>query len=142
MSLEVSAKFIVQELLKPENQDLVFSIVYFGDGETEETSFMYGFASPHHEPLSFDAYAQFMHQIESQFKDTALDIGETINMSQSYDDYLKEHQSKIYKSPLDSDMAARFEAIMDRHDNGWTGAAYGYVCRLVQGFLRQSILFA
>lgn len=142
MSLEISAKFIVQELLKPENQDLVFAIVYFGNGETSETSFMLGFSQPHHEPLSFDAFADLTHRIESQLKDTPFQVSDTVNMSQAYDEYLKQHQENIDKSPLSSDMASRFDAILSRYDNGWSGSAYGFVCRIVQALLRQSALSA
>lgn len=142
MSLEVSAKMIVQELLKPENADLAFTIAYFGDSDKYQ-SFMWGFATPHHTKVSsFDEYADFIRSVTMQLNEQGLEVEETVNMSASYDRYLESHKKSIEMSPIDANQADRFEAILKPYDDGWSGAAYGFLCRKVQALLLKEMLVA
>ena len=97
---------------------------------------MYGFATVHQEPADFESFADLIRTVEMQLIDQGFGIQETANMSALYDSYLSYLDEAIVKSGINNWQAKRFEVIVNKQDDGWSGSVYGFVCREVQSRLR------
>lgn len=129
---------IIEVLELPENRDLLMAVILFSNNENDRSSesFMHGFSLGHNEPQDFDTFAQHIHQIESQLKGTILETDDIVDVSKLYDEYLEERKEARDKSGLTPSQAKRFDTIMNAFDDGWSGAAFGLICRQVQRDLR------
>lgn len=128
------AEPIIRELLKPENRDLLFAVMQNGSGDAEQ-SFMFGFT--YTEPPSFDSFAEWTHIIDAQLA-PELDMQPDYRpMSARYDEYLARVDQRNDRVSLTQTQTARFNALVNQFDNGWSGAYYGVLMRWVQRRLRQ-----
>lgn len=140
MSLDTAIQMIVQELLTDEYLDIAYAIAYFGDGKDEHESFMFGFASAHKPIASFDEYVRFIRSFKAQMSQQGFPIRETVDMRASYDRYVEWKEKGLERTPIDASQAERFEALIDKYDDGWSGPIYGLVCREIQMYLRKELL--
>jgi hypothetical protein len=114
------------------------AVVCFHNNEDNKSShsFMAGFASAYSEPSDFETFVNHIRSFEIQMREQGFPIEETVNMSALYDSYLAGVDERRGESGISAWQAKRFDAIVDKHDDGWSGAVYGLICRVVQRDLR------
>ena len=127
---------IIRELTRPENRDLMIEVVNLGTG-SEVESFMVGFTQS--EVCSFDEYADSMHLIDASLIEALGLEPDYRSMSERYDQYLASMEDLNDKVSLNDAQTQRFNAIVDRFDDGWSGAYYAVLMRHIQRLLAQII---
>lgn len=132
--MDGNVKAVLTELCKIENRDLLKAVMEVGVG-TEIESFMCGFTFDN--PLSFDDFVHIQNLIHFQLiPQLGLETDDLylVNMSQKYDEYLKDIETRNALVALNQNETNRFEQIINKieGDQGWSGAYYGWLMRNVQ----------
>lgn len=140
-AIETAVAKVIADLEKPWNRDLLMAIVLFDTyGESvPHQSFMLGFTQGFGETTSFEDFARLVRSFDMQMREQnfpGIEDSVEPDVSALYDKYLEHRKLSRNESGLTESQAARFDELINAHDDGWSGFMYGMICRLVQATLR------
>jgi hypothetical protein len=122
---------IMKDLFKPENHDLLFAVRDLGD--SDEENFMFGFT--HFKKPDFDSFCLNSHLIDAMMPEFGVEP-DLRSMSVRYDEYLA-RVDRLNEFTISEQQTKRFDDIVNRFDDGWSGAIYGLIMRRVQFLIRR-----